>query len=165
MNLSLLFSQLGLSAQAAQDVMLFLIIVLISFIFGTFIGRRLITVLINIYIAFALVTVFPKGLLADYTYALAVFFGIIIALTFFGKKMFDLPLSGSGKGFLWRIFVMSFLEVTLMLSIAFSLMPKKIALEYVSLNSYGYLVSDNLAFFWMFAPLLFMFIIHKKILK
>lgn len=166
MNLSLIFSQLGLSSKTSQDVMLFLAIALISFVFGMSIGRfKLITVLINIYVSVALLGVFPKGILPDYTYSLMLFFGIIILLTVLGKKMFEIQLSGSGKGFLWRVFVMSFLEVMLLLSVALTIMPKKIALGYVSPSSYDYLVSPNFAFFWMLAPLVFMFLIHKRILR
>ncbi len=166
MNLSLIFSQMGLSAKTAQDVMFFLVIALISFVYGMSIGRsKLITVLINIYVSVALVGVLPKGLFPDYTYNLCIFFGLIILLTVLGKKMFEIQLSGSGKGFLWRVFVMSFLEVMLMLSVALSIVPKKVALGYISSGSYGYLVSPNSAFLWMLLPLVFMFMIHKKILR
>ena len=166
MNLSLILSQLGLSVKTGQDVMLFLVVAFISFLFGTLVGRsKLITVLISIYVSVALVSVFPKNLLTDYSYKLMLFFGIIILLTVLGKKMFEIQLSGSGKGFLWRVFVMSFLEVMLMLSVAVSIMPKKLALGYVSPSSYDYLVAENFAFLWMLVPLVFLFMIHKKILK
>lgn len=166
MNLSLIFSQLGFSPKTSQDVMLFLVIALVSFVFGMSIGRsRLITVLINIYVSMALLSVLPKGIFPDYTYSVYLFLGVIILLTILGKKMFEIQLSGSGKGFLWRVFVMSFLEVMLLLSVVLTIVPKKIALGYISSNSFDYLVSANFAFFWMLAPLVFMFLIHKKILR
>jgi hypothetical protein len=166
MNLSLIFSQLGLSAKTSQDVMLFLVIALVSFVFGMSIGRfKMITVLINIYVSVALMSVFPESFFSDYTYRLILFLGLIALFTVLGKKMFEIQLSGSGKGFLWRVFVMSFLEVMLMLSVALSLMPKKVALEYISSTSYSYLVSENFALLWMILPLIFMFLIHKKILR
>ncbi len=166
MDLSLIFSQLGLSPKIAQDAILFLVVALVSFVFGMSIGRfKLITVLVNIYVSVAILSVVPKELFSDYFYRLALFFGIIILLTALGKKMFEMPLSGSGKGFLWRVFAMSFLEVMLMLSVALAFVPKKIALGYISSNAYSYFVSENFAFFWMLIPLVFMFMIHKKILK
>jgi len=166
MNLSLIFSQLGFSAKTTQDVMLFIIIALVSFVFGMSIGRfKLITVLINIYVSVALLSVFPKEIFPDYTYSLILFFGAILILTIFGKKMFEIQLSSSGKGFLWRVFAMSFFEVMLLLSVTLTLVPKKIALDYVSSTSFDYLVSPNFAFFWMLLPLVFMFLIHKKILR
>ena len=166
MNLSLILSQIGLSAKTTQDVVLLLIVVLASFIFGISIGRlKLVPVLISSYISVALLSVFPKDILSDYSYSLFLFFGVIVFLTTFGRKMFEIPISGSGKSFLWRIFVMSFLEIMLLLSVALSLIPKKIALGYISTSSYDYLVSSNFAFFWMIAPLLCMFFIHKKLFK
>lgn len=164
MNLNLIFSQLGFSQKTIQDVMLFLVIAFISFVFGMLVGRyKLITVLINIYVAIALMSVLPAKLFSDYSYHLILFFVIIVGLTFLGKKMFEVPMFGSGKSFLWRVFAMSFLEVMLMLSAALSIMPKKEALNYISSNSYNYLVSENALIFWMLAPLVFLFIIHKKI--
>lgn len=164
MNLSLIFSQIGLSQKIAQDVMLFLVVAFFSFVFAMLVGRyKLITVLVNVYVSFALLSVFPAKLFPDYSTQLILFFGAIAILTFFSRRMFDLPISGSGKDFLWRVFVMSFLEIALMMSVAFSIMSKKTALSYISSNAYNYLVSENAMIFWMLAPLVFMFIIHKKI--
>lgn len=164
MDINLIFSQLGLSQKTIQDVMLLLVIAFVSFVFGMLIGRyKLITVLINIYVAIALMSVLPEKLFVDYSYHLVSFFAIIAGLTFLGKKMFEVPVFGSGKSFLWRVFAMSFLEVMLMLSITLSIMPKKEALNYISSNSYNYLVSENALIFWMLAPLVFMIIIRKKV--
>ncbi len=164
MNLNLIFSQLGLSQKTIQDATLFLVIAFVSFVFGMLIGRyKLITVLINIYVAIALMSVLPANLLSDYSYRLVSFFIVIAGLTFFGKKMFEVPVFGSGKSFLWRVFAMSFLEVMLMLSVTLSIAPKKEALSYISSNSYNYLVSENAMIFWMLAPLVFMFVIRKKV--
>lgn len=164
MNLSQIFAQLGFSQKTTLDLTLFLVIALFSFIFGVLIGRyRLITILINIYVAIAVVDAVSIKLVSDYFSRLCLFFVIIIILTILGKKMFEIPISGGGKGFLWRVFAMSFLELMLMLSITLSIVPKKVALGYISLNSYGYLVSENASLFWTLAPLVFMFIIHKKI--
>lgn len=143
---------------------MFLVIVFASFIFGMLIGRyKLVTVLINIYVAVALLSVLPEKLFSDYYYRLILFFAIIAGLTFLGKKMFEVPIFGSGKSFLWRVFAMSFLEVMLALSMALSIAPKKEALNYISLTSYNYFVSENALIFWMLAPLVFMFIIRKKV--
>lgn len=164
MNLSQVFSQLGLSQKTTLDLTLFLVIALVSFVFGMLIGRyRLITILINIYVSIAVLSAVSVELLPDYMYRLLLFFSIIVILTILSKKMFDISISGAGKGFLLRVFVMSFLEVMLVLSMTLSIVPKKLALGYVSLDSYGYLVSENASLFWMIIPLVFMFMIHKRI--
>lgn len=164
MNLSLLFSKLGISASLSQDITLFAIIALISFVFGMFIGRyKLITVLINIYVSLALVAAVPEKYFTDYTYQLILFYVLVTALTLVSKRLFEIYISGSGSGFLWRVFAMSFLEVMMLLSITLTLIPKKIALEYVSPTSFDYLATDLAKLVWLAVPLIFMFIIHKRL--
>jgi hypothetical protein len=164
MNLDIIFSKLGLSVSAAQDVTLFLVVALFSFIFGIFIGRyKLITILINMYVAVAIMSMVPAKIATEYSFKLIGFFAIIIILTLIGKKMFEIYISGSGSGFLWRVFVMSFLEVVFLISYVLAIIPKKLALGYVSPSAYGYLASENARLFWTVLPLVFMFIIHKKL--
>ncbi|MFZ2226452.1 MAG: hypothetical protein WA064_01580 [Candidatus Moraniibacteriota bacterium] len=164
MNLSQVFAGLGFSQKITLDLTLFLVLAFASFVFGMLIGRyRLMTVLINIYVAIAILGAVSVKLLPDYSNRLILFFGIILVLTLIGKKMFEIPISGGGKGFLWRVFVMSFLELMLMLSMALTIIPKKIALGYVSSSAYDYLVFGNAPLVWMLLPLIFMFLIHKKI--
>lgn len=164
MNLSLLFSKLGIPANLSQDITLVLVVALVSFVFGMFIGRyKIITVLINIYISLALINAVPGKYFTDYTYKLLLFYALIVVLTLVSKKLFEIYISGSGSGFLWRVFAMSFLEVIMLISITLTLVPKKVALEYVSAASYGYLATNMAVLFWMVAPLVFMFAIHKKL--
>lgn len=163
MNLSLILSKLGIPVSLSQDIILLLAAVLISFIFGTFIGRyRLVTVLINIYVSFAVVSVIPQGFLSGYSTTLLIFGALVILLTIFGRKLFEIHISGAGSGFLWKVFVMSFLEVGLILSIILSMLPSKVALSYVSSNAYNLLVSGNAQFIWMIAPLVFMLFMHRR---
>jgi len=164
MNLNLLFSKLGVSQSLAQDFTLLLVVTLLSFVFGMFIGRyKLITILINIYVAFALISVVPGKLFDDYTLKITAFFVVVLALTIVSKRLFEIYISGSGSGFLWRVFVMSFFEVLMLLSISLSIIPKKVALGYVSASSYDYIASDMALLVWMVAPLVFMFMIHKRL--
>jgi hypothetical protein len=164
MNLSLIFSKLGIPASMSQDITLLLAIALISFVFGMFIGRyKLITVLINIYVSLALIAAVPEKYYTDYTYKLILFFVLLTILTIVSKRLFEIYISGSGSGFLWRVFAMSFLEVMMLISVTLTLLPKKVALEYVSLTSYEYLATDPAKLVWLVVPLLFMFFIHKRL--
>ena len=164
MNLSQVFAQLGFSQKTTLDLTLLLVLAFVSFVFSMLIGRyRLITVLNNIYVAIAVLGAVSVKLLPDYFNRLLLFFGIIVILTILGKKMFEIPISGGGKGFLWRVFVMSFLEIMLVLSTILAIVSKKIALGYVSPNAYDYLVLNNAPLIWMLLPLVFLFLIHKKI--
>ncbi|HCP08326.1 MAG TPA: hypothetical protein DIT25_00800 [Candidatus Moranbacteria bacterium] len=164
MNITFLFSKLGLSDDLSQDIMLLIFIAFVSFVYGILIGRtRLMTVLINIYVAYAVVAVVPQEIFDGYELKILAFLGILALLTVLNKRFFDISLSGSGSGFLFRVFSMSFLQVVLVLSIAFSFFPENAAMEYISGSAYEYLVSGWAPLVWMIAPLLLMFYIYKKI--
>lgn len=163
MNFNLLLSKIGISYQLTQDITLLVFIVLASFAYGTFIGRyKLMTVLINIYISFAVINVIPVNLLGKDTSILLVFFVLLVGLTLASRRFFDISFSGSGTGFLWRVFSMSFLQVGLILSIAFSVIPRKVALVYISSAAHQYLASEWAKFIWMTAPLVYMFLLYRR---
>jgi len=164
MDLGTLLAKLGVSPKLTQDISLLLVIALLSFVFGMFIGRyKLITILINIYVSFAVTAAVPAQYFSDYLYKLIFFLAGVIILTLVSKRLFEIYISGSGSGFLWRVFVMSFLEVVFMISIVLSIIPKKVALGYVSNEAYNYLASENAKFIWMVIPLAFIFFIHKRL--
>lgn len=155
---------LGVSPQLTQDISLFLLVAVLSFVFGMFIGRyKLITILINIYVAFAVTVSVPDKYFTDYVYELVFFLAGVVVLTLVSKQLFEIYISGSGSGFLWRVFAMSFLEVVFLLSIVLSIVPKSVAMEYVSPAAYGYLATENAHLAWMIIPMAFMFFIHKRL--
>jgi len=164
MNITLLLSKLGLSASMSQNVMLLIFIALLSFVYGMLLGKhKLMSVLINIYVAFAVVSVVPAKTFTDYNVQVIVFLGILVVMTILDKRFFDISLSGSGASFLFRVFSMSFLEIVLVLSIVFSYIPMKDALAFISKDAYVYLVTGWAPLIWMVAPLVYMFFIYKKI--
>jgi hypothetical protein len=163
MNLNYLLSQVGLSQKTGQDVVLVLFVALVGFIYGMLIGRsKIMTVLVNIYVAFAIITVIPKELVIDPMTKVFIFLGMIIALTFLSRKFFDLSFSGAGPSFLWRIFSMSFLQVAMVLSVILAIIPKKDALVYVSTSAYGYLTLGWAPLVWMALPLAYMLFLYRK---
>ena len=163
MNFSLFLSKLGLSQKLSQDVTLVLVIALISFIYGMLLGKyKIMTVLINIYVSLALISVIPAEFMMDYNSKLMLFFALVAGLTLVSKRFFDLSMSGSGSYFLLRVFLMSFLQVALVLSIIFSIVPKKIAMDYISLDAYGYLTAGWMPVIWMALPLVYMFFVYKR---
>ena len=154
MNLDLLLSKIGISQSFVQDFTLLLLVAILTVAVAFLIGRhRLIQSLIAMYISLALLQAFPEKYLSDFSYNLIFFFIALVLVTIFSKKILGIYISSSE--FMWRIFVMSFLEVVLMLSIVFTITPKKIALDYISPNAYDYLVSPIFHFTWLFIPLLF----------
>ncbi len=164
MNLDLLLSNLGVSKAFTQDISLLIIIALVSFVFGTFIGRhRLVAILVNIYVAISLISAVPSKFFTSYNYELLAFLAIVVGMTIFAKKLFEIQLSGAGSGFLWRVFAISFLEVVLIISVIFTIIPKKEALNYVSDTAYGYLTGEWWKLIWMAAPLVFLIINNKRL--
>lgn len=164
MNLNLLLSKMGLSASLAQDATLLIVILLASFAFGALIGRsKLLTVLMNVYVSFAILSAVPQSFIPDWTYGVVIFLILVIGMTIFADKLLEVPFHVSATGFMWRIFLLSFLEIALVLGIVIRMMPKKEALGYVSATSYGYLASPNTFLVWMIAPLVFVMLISNRI--
>jgi len=162
MDINLLLSKIGISQNFVQDFTLLLVIMGITVAFAFLVGRhRLVQMLTSTYIALALLGAFPEKYLNNYSYELVFFFIALIILTIFSKKIFGIYISSSE--FMWRIFAVGFLEVVLLLSIVFTITPKKIALGYISPNAYDYLVSPIFHFTWLFIPLLFVYLIRKRL--
>ena len=82
MNITLLLSKIGLSTSLSQDVTLVLLIALISFIFGMVLGKhKLMSVLVNIYVSFAVISVVPKEIFTQTDYKFIAFI-ILLAVLF-----------------------------------------------------------------------------------
>lgn len=156
--------KLGLPENLAGDISFLALFFLVSIAFGMFLGRfRLINVLINTYIALAILTVIPKDILDPVS--LAAFFAFvtaIIVLTMIDSHLFDIHISGSGGSFFWRLFVMSFFEVGLIFSILISFLEKDSMLKLISSDIYNIFASPYARIFWMLAPLFVLFFINKK---
>jgi len=97
-----------------------------SWVFWLFIGRfRLHNFLINTYISFAFVQIIPKEAMSFTKYSsLLLFFVFLILLTLANKYLFEIHQYGSGLA-IWQVFVMSFLEIMLLISIIFSFLSAK----------------------------------------
>lgn len=162
MNILELFSKIGISQSFMQDFSLLIVVVLLTVVIAIFIGRqRLVSLLIGIYITLALIGAVPEKYFKEYSYELICFFIFLIAITIFGKRIFGAYVSASE--FMWRIFTLAFLEVMMILSIIFSILPEKTALGYISKNAYKYLVSPEYQLFWLIIPLVFVYIIRKRL--
>jgi len=159
-----LFTKFGLPENLAGDISFLILFLVVSIAFGMFVGRfRLINVLINVYIAIAILTVIPKEILEPTSLAaLFVFIATVIVLTMIDSHLFDIHLSGSGGSFFWRLFVMSFFESGLIFSVLISFWGKKTMIEYISSDIYNVFASPYARVFWMLAPLFVLFFINKK---
>ncbi|EKE25819.1 MAG: hypothetical protein ACD_5C00028G0002 [uncultured bacterium] len=163
MQLEKLFKSLGLSVASAELVTLVLVILAVTVAFWLLVGRfRLHSVLINIYISFALVWSLPKDIIGNSsTLPVLLFLIIVVLLTLMGKYTFDIHLSGSGLAY-WQIFTMSFLEVGLITSLLAGFVGDKTLLKFVSKDALFYFSSPWAKFLWLAMPLAFLVYINKR---
>jgi len=163
MNITLLLSKIGLPANLSQDVTLIIFVAFVSFVYGMLLGRhKLMSILVNVYVSFAVISVVPEKIFKAENQKVFAFLILLVILTFVSRKIFDIAFASGGSALIWRVFVVSFLQVALVLSIVLSLIPKKEALAYVSNTAYNYLVVGWAPFFWMIIPLIAMFLLYRK---
>jgi hypothetical protein len=162
MDIVSLLSKIGISQSFMQDFFLLIVIVILTVALAFLVGRhRLVSLLFSIYISLALLGAVSVEYLQDYIFQLIFFFASLALFTILGKKIIGAYVSKAD--FMWRIFVLSFLEVVAISSIVFSILPKKIALEYISGSAYGYAVSSQFHLLWLLVPLIFVYIIRKRL--
>jgi hypothetical protein len=163
MQLDKIFASFGLAKNVTELITLFVVLLIASTIFWLLIGRfRLHNFLINTYISFAILQVIPKDIMSFNQYSnILVFLILIVVLTLMNKYLFDIHQSGSGLA-IWQVFVMSFFEVILILSILFSFLPPKEILPYISKDALTYFIDPLWRLGWMFMPLLFLIFINKR---
>ncbi|MFC1608685.1 hypothetical protein ACFL3M_00705 [Patescibacteria group bacterium] len=164
MFLQELLEKFGFSASFAGDVALVFLFAAFSVAFGLLVGRfKLINVLINVYIAIAILGVIPVDILSFHSSSNIILFAIIILmLNLVDNHLFDIHISGTGNSFFWRLFVMSFFEMGLIFSTVLAMLPVKFVLSYISVDAYGYFTEPYARLFWMIIPLVFLIFINKK---
>lgn len=149
----------------AGDLSLILLFIGVSLLSGFVFGRwKLVNILINVYIAVALVGILPEEWFAFSVYAKAgLFFALLVLLTMFDDRLFDIHITSAGTDFFWRFFVTSFLVTGSVISTIFSFLPKPLVLEWVSPNLYSYIASPWALMFWLVVPILSLFVINTRL--
>ncbi|NTW27167.1 MAG: hypothetical protein HGA36_02485 [Candidatus Moranbacteria bacterium] len=163
MQLDKIFMNFGLASGAAEMATLALVLLVLSTLFWVLIGRfRLHNFLINIYISLAILQFIPSDIMSFTRNSSILFFLIIVTLlTLLNPYLFDIHQSGSGLA-LWQVFMMSFLEVLLLLSIIISALPAKDAALYISKNSLVYFTYPWWKLAWIIAPLAFLVFVKRR---
>jgi hypothetical protein len=155
----------SLPKNIAGDLSLILLFVGVSLFVGFIFGRwKLVNILINVYIAVALVGVMPETWFAVSAYAKAGAFVLLLAgLTMFDERLFDIHITSAGTDFFWRFFVTSFLVTGSVLSSVFSFLPKSVALSWVTPDLYFYIASPWALLFWLVVPIFSLFFINTRL--
>lgn len=149
----------------AGDLSLILLFIGISLLAGFIFGRwKLVNILINVYIAVAIVGIVPGEWFEVSVYTKAiVFLVLLVMLTMFDDRLFDIHITSAGTDFFWRFFVTSFLVTGSVLSSIFNFLPKSVVLEWVSPNLYSYIASPWALMFWLVVPILSLFVINTRL--
>lgn len=160
-----LLSSLAIPKDIAGDLSILFLFVGISLLVGFIFGRwKLVNILINVYIAVALVGVMPETWFAVSVYAKAtVFIALLTALTMFDARLFDIHITSAGTDFFWRFLVTSFLVTGSVLSSIFSFLPKSVSLSWVTPDLYFYIASPWALLFWLVVPILALFFINTRL--
>lgn len=160
-----LMNLIALPKNIAGDLSLILLFIGVSLLAGFIFGRwKLVNILINVYIAVALVGVMPEAWFAVSVYAKAsVFILLLVLLTMFDERLFDIHITSAGTDFFWRFFVTSFLVTGSVLSSVFSFLPKSVALAWVTPDLYLYIASPWALLFWLVVPIFTLFLINTRL--
>lgn len=149
----------------AGDISFWLFFGVASLVLGLYLGRsQLINAVLYAYIAVAILGALPDQTISfspEYG-RLTIFVTLLVVMIVMGDYLFDIHVSNVSSDFFWRILVMSFLTVGMLLSIVFSLLPKGIVLEYVSSGTRGYFVGPWIQVVWLALPLVFLLFVNKR---
>lgn len=149
----------------AGDVSLLLVFLVIAIGVGFFFGRtKLLSIMIDVYIARAFVAIIPQGWISAVSYADAIIFGLaFVFLLLIDQKLFDIHLSNRGSDFFWRIVVMSVLITGMILSSVLSYLPNALVLSIVSATTKSYFTAPLAVVFWTAMPLFAVIFINGRL--
>ncbi len=160
-----IFETLDIAPNLAGDLSLMLLFIGVSIGMGFFLGRsRLISILIDVYIARALMAIIPTDWLTFSPFGgVIVFILLFIILFFVDRRLFDLHLSNASTDFFWRVLVMGILVTGLIVSTVLYFVPLKVALGFISLSLYGYFASATALVFWTVVPIVGLLFINNRL--
>ncbi|MBI2628441.1 MAG: hypothetical protein HYW71_03445 [Candidatus Niyogibacteria bacterium] len=156
-------------ANPTWDVLAVFFFVAAGFFYGISAGRaRMTAVLLSIYISQLLfeytrfINFFLEGrkIMEIFLLKAAVFFVLIIILSHFFIRNVFRPIS-EDSGIWWQIFLLSFSEVGLLISVVFRLLPAAELFTFSPLVSY-FFASPNAHFWWLILPLFVLFAIIRR---
>ncbi len=155
----------GLSKTFAGDLSFLFLFMGVSLVLGFVFGRyKLVNILINVYIALAVVEVLPDNWLTFSSYGeVLVFLGILVVLTLVDQWLFDIHMSNAGTDFFWRLIVTSLLVTGLIVSVLLSYLPEQAALDFISQGAYQYFASPAALLFWTVLPIVSLLFINKRL--
>lgn len=152
-------------SQPSWDLFIVLFFLVVVLLYGVILGRdRMMTILISIYMALAVVNALPYvaniqaslGLSQVMAFRL-ISFAVVFALLFslLSRSALGSALGASGRGPWWQVFLLSVLQVGLLVSIVLSFLPPS-AVQNLAPLTRRVFAQENARFIWIIAPILAM---------
>ena len=164
----------GISPKTAQifshptwDLILIFAMISIGFFYGLSRGRhKMVSSVLNTYIALAVFNVVPLMTIAGYTkldnlfiVKIIVFFAIFLPLTFLLNR--GRPRFFRSNISWWQVFILSFIQTGLLIHIVFSFLPPDTAKNLAPLTR-SVFANTNLTIWWLVIPLIFMIFLRRS---
>lgn len=164
----------GMPATAQQilshptwDIILIFVMIAIGFFYGISRGRhKMVSSVINTYVALALFNAVPIGTIAHYlktdnlfVVKTAVFFAIFLPLVFLMNR--GRPRYLRSNIAWWQVFLLSFIQTGLLIHIVFSFLSPEITKSLAPITK-SFFANTNLTLWWLGLPLLFLIFIRRS---
>ena len=164
----------GVQATAGQilshptwDIVLIFVMIAIGFFYGISRGRhKMVSSVINTYVALALFNVVPIGAIAHYLktnnlFAIktAVFFAIFLPLVFLMNR--GRPRYLRSNIAWWQVFLLSFIQTGLLIHIIFSFLSPEMTKNLAPITK-SFFANTNLTIWWLGLPLLFLIFVRRS---
>ena len=164
----------GIHTSAAQvlshptwDLILIFVMIAIGFFYGISRGRhKMISTVINTYVALAVFNAVPVKTLAGYfrtenlfMVKTGIFFAIFLPLIFLMNRGRPRYLRSSIAW--WQVFLLSFIQAGLLIHIVFSFLPAETAKNLAPLTR-SFFANTNLTVWWLGLPLLFLIFLRRS---
>lgn len=137
-------------------------------LYGLSLGKdRIVTIMISIYMALAVVAALPQFMLnvkinTSVTVQITAFFSVFVILFFFLSRQAVLnSLAPNSHGKWWQVIVFSFLHVGLLLSVTLSFLPPQLLTKFSPLARLIF-TGEWPKFGWIIAPILAMIFVGKN---
>ncbi|MFA5996069.1 MAG: hypothetical protein WCW27_03985 [Patescibacteria group bacterium] len=137
-------------------------------LYGLSLGKdRIISIMISIYMALAVVAALPQFVLnvkinSSFTVQITAFFAVFVVLFFFLSRQAVLnSLAPSSHGKWWQVIIFSFLHVGLLLSVTLSYLPPQLLTKFSELSRFIF-TGEWPRFAWIIAPILAMIFLGKN---
>lgn len=157
-------------AQPSWDLFIILFFIVAALLYGLSLGRdRVITILISVYMALAVVNFAPYigsftadvGVSQFFVVRVSTFVVVFVALFFLMSRsaLLATVAKSDSTGAWWQVLLFSFLHVGLLVSITLSFLPDTATANLAPITQRLF-AQDNARFFWIVAPIISMILIR-----